>query len=160
MGIRRSLIGFLLVVSYYVGSAEVLADEVSPFDMTPMELITKGTNEAELAYIASGALRCGSLLRIIDTMMELSFGEPVFEGAPGKKMSGLGYNISVALANDRGSKYTKEELMQSVLNEQSGYDKIYMTRMQNNKLTSGDFFKEDKLLMAEMKECLEIAEAF
>ena len=160
MGVRRSLIGFLLVVSSYVGSAEVLAEEVSPFDMTPMELITKGTNEAELAYFASGALRCGSLLALIDTMMELSFGEPVFEDAPGNKMSSLGYNISVALANNRGSKYTKEELMQSVLNEQSGYDKIYMTRMQNNKLTSGDFFKEDKHLMAETKECLEIAKAF
>lgn len=160
MSVIRSLIGFLLVVSSYVVSAEVLAEEVSPFNMTPMELITKGVEQEEGAYIASGALRCGSLLTLIDTMMELSFGEPVFDGSPGKKMSGIGYNISVALANKRGSKYTKEELMQSVLNEQSGYDKIYMTRMQNNKLRSGDFFKEDKLLMAETKECLEVAKVF
>ena len=76
-------------------------------------------------------------------MMELSFGESVFDGAPGEKMSAYGYSGSVKLANDWGSKYTQEEMMQSVLNEQSGYDKIYMTRMQNNKLTSGDFFKED-----------------
>ena len=76
-------------------------------------------------------------------MMELSFGELVFDGTPGEKLSAYGYSASVKLANDRGSKYTQEEMMQSVLNEQSGYDKIYMTRMQNNKLTSGDFFKED-----------------
>jgi len=144
----------------FLGSAEVLAEEVSPFDKTPMELILKGSEEVEAAYVASGFLRCGSLLTLIDTMMELSFGEPVFDGNPGKKMSGLGYNVSVKLASDRGSKFTDQELMHSVANEQAGYDKIYITRMQNNKLTSGDFFKEDKVLMAEMKECLEIAKAF
>ena len=94
--------------------------------MTAMELITKGVEQSEVAYIASGTLRCGSLLKIVDAMMELSFGESVFEGNPGKQLSALGYGASVRLASDRGSKYTQEELMQPVLNEQAGYDKIYM----------------------------------
>jgi hypothetical protein len=150
----------LLITLAFLISPLVLAEEVSPFDKTPMELILKGSEEIEATYIASGFLRCGSLLTLIDTMMELSFGEPVFDNYPGKKMSGLGYNVAVKLAKKRGSKYTDQELMHSVANEQAGYDKIYMSRMQNNKLKSGDFFKEDAVLKAEMKECLEIASAF
>ena len=150
----------LLITLAFLISPLVLAKDVSPFDKTPMELIKKGGEEIEATYIASGFLRCGSLLTLIDTMMELSFGEPVFDNYPGKKMSGLGYNVSVKLAKKRGSKYTDQELMHSVANEQAGYDKIYMSRMQNNKLKSGDFFKEDAVLKAEMKECLEIASAF
>ena len=147
------------VIASFITPA-VLAEKASPFDKTPMELILKGTEETEAAYVASGFLRCGSLLTLIDTMMELSFGEPVFDSYPGKKLSGLGYNVSVTLAKKRESRYTDKELMHSVANEQAGYDEIYMSRMQNNKLKSGDFFKEDTVLLAEIKECLEIASAF
>ena len=93
-------------------------------------------------------------------MLQVAFCDPVFDSYPGKKLSDLGFNVSVTLARKRDSKYTDQELMHSVANEQAGYDKIYMSRMQNNKLKSGDFFKEDAVLKAEMKECLEIASAF
>ena len=150
----------LLLTLAFLISPLVLAKDVSPFDKTPMELILKGTEETEAAYVASGFLRCGSLLTLIDTMMELSFGEPVFDSYPGKKLSGLGYNVSVTLTKKRESGYTDKELMHSVANEQAGYDEIYMSRMQKKKLKSGDFFKEDAVLLAEIKECLEIASAF
>jgi len=159
MGIRKLIIG-LIMTTPFIAATDTLAEESPPFTMTAVELIEKGVEQSEGAYVASGVLRCGSLLRIIDAMSELSFGEPVFEGAPGDQLSALGYRASVKLANDRGSKYTQEELMQSVLNEQTGYDKIYMMRMQNNKVASGDFYSQDQYLMTEMKECLEIAKAF
>jgi len=144
MGIRKLIIG-LIMTTPFIAATDTLAEESPPFTMTAVELIEKGVEQ---------------LLRIIDAMSELSFGEPVFEGAPGDQLSALGYRASVKLANDRGSKYTQEELMQSVLNEQTGYDKIYMMRMQNNKVASGDFYSQDQYLMTEMKECLEIAKAF
>ena len=143
MGIRKLIIG-LIMTTPFIAATDTLAEESPPFTMTAVELIEKGVEQ----------------LRIIDAMSELSFGEPVFEGAPGDQLSALGYRASVKLANDRGSKYTQEELMQSVLNEQTGYDKIYMMRMQNNKVASGDFYSQDQYLMTEMKECLEIAKAF
>ena len=44
------------VIASFITPA-VLAEKASPFDKTPMELILKGTEETEAAYVTSGFLR-------------------------------------------------------------------------------------------------------
>ncbi len=152
----KKLITTILSFIISINAAPATADDEF-FSKSVNQVFEQGIASQDISYFSDAFLRCGSILLLIDTMNDQSFGKPVFEGNPGMKLTLYGLQAQITLRDIRGGKWTDEEIQNMVARQQDGYHAIYLSRMNRNKQIDGEFVIHDPLLRNELEFCLQLA---